>query len=63
MVYDGHRVLLLHRRPERGNFWQPITGSIEDGEVPFATARRELNEETGNDGMPEDIGLQQSFMI
>src|SRR5438552_3005699 len=35
MVYDGHRVLLLHRRPERGNFWQPITGSIEDGEVPF----------------------------
>src|SRR5262249_29771412 len=63
MVYDGDRVLLLHRRPERGNFWQPITGSIEDGEAPPVTARRELNEETGNDGEPEDIGLQQSFMI
>jgi len=63
MVYDGDRVLLLHRRPERGNFWQPITGSIEDGEAPPITARRELNEETGNDGEPEDIGLQQSFMI
>ena len=63
MVYDGDRVLLLHRRPERGNFWQPITGSIEEGELPPATARRELNEETGNDGVPEDIGLQQSFMI
>jgi lipoyl(octanoyl) transferase len=63
MVHDGERVLLLHRRPERGNFWQPITGSIEDGEAPPATARRELNEETGYDGVPEDIGLQQSFMI
>jgi lipoyl(octanoyl) transferase len=63
MVHDGDRVLLLHRRPERGNFWQPITGSIEDGELPPATARRELNEETGNDAEPEDIGLQQSFMI
>src|SRR5437870_5558830 len=63
MVHDGDRVLLLHRRPERGNFWQPITGSIEDGEAPPATARRELNEETGNDVVPDDIGLQQSFMI
>ncbi len=63
MVHDGDRVLLLHRRPERGNFWQPITGSIEVGEAPPATARRELREETGNDGEPEDIGLQQSFMI
>jgi lipoyl(octanoyl) transferase len=63
MVHDGERVLLLHRRPERGNFWQPITGSIEDGEAPPATARRELREETGYDGVPEDLGLQQSFMI
>jgi lipoyl(octanoyl) transferase len=63
MVHDGERVLLLHRRPERGNFWQPITGSIEDGEAPPATARRELSQETGHDGVPEDLGLQQSFMI
>ena len=63
LVHDGERVLLLHRRPERGNFWQPITGSIEDGEAPPATARRELAEETGNAGEPEDIGLRQSFMI
>ena len=63
MVHDGDRVLLLHRRPERGNFWQPITGSIENGEGPLETARRELAEETGNAGEPEDIGLQQSFMI
>jgi len=63
MVHDDHRVLLLHRRPERGNFWQPITGSIEDGESPIETARREIVEETGNRGEPEELDLQQSFMI
>ncbi len=63
MVHDGARVLLLHRRPERGNFWQPITGSIENGEGPLQTARRELAEETGNAGEVEDLGLMQSFMI
>jgi lipoyl(octanoyl) transferase len=63
VVHDGERVLLLHRRAERGNFWQPITGSIEDGELPLDAARRELGEETGHDGEPETIDLQQSFMI
>ncbi len=63
VVHDGARVLLLHRRPERGNFWQPITGSIEEGELPFDTARRELAEETGHSGDPEALNLEQSFMI
>jgi lipoyl(octanoyl) transferase len=63
LVHDGDRVLLLHRRPERGNFWQPITGSIEEGELPLDTARRELTEETGHSGEPEAIDLEQSFMI
>jgi lipoyl(octanoyl) transferase len=63
VVHDGERVLLLHRRRERGNFWQPITGSIEEGELPLATARRELIEETGHSGEPEPLDLDQSFMI
>ena len=63
MVHDGERVLLLHRRPERGNFWQPITGSIEEGELPLETARRELIEETGNAGEPRALDLHQSFLI
>ncbi len=63
MVHDDDRVLLLHRRPERGNFWQPITGSIEDGESPLETARREIVEETGQSGEPEDLQMRQSFMI
>jgi lipoyl(octanoyl) transferase len=68
LVYDdatgsGDRVLLLHRRPERGGFWQPITGSIEEGELPLATARREITEETGHAGEPLPMELTQSFMI
>jgi lipoyl(octanoyl) transferase len=63
MIHDGERVLLLHRRPERGNFWQPITGSIEDGESPLETARREILEETGHPCEPEGLDLRQSFMI
>ena len=63
LVHDGERVLLLHRKPERGNFWQPITGTIEDGESPLDAARRELAEETGHAGEPRPLELTQSFMI
>lgn len=63
LVHDGDRVLLLHRKPERGNFWQPITGSIEDGEAPLQTAQRELIEETGYAADPRPLDLLQSFMI
>jgi len=63
LVHDNDRVLLLHRRPERGNFWQPITGSIEEGESPLDAAYREVLEETGSAGEPEAMGFTQSFMI
>jgi len=64
LAHDGNgRVLLLHRKPERGNVWQPVTGSIEIGETPAECARRELLEETGQRAGVEPIGLHQSFMI
>lgn len=63
LVHDRDRVLLLHRKPERGNFWQPITGTIDEGEMPIDTARRELVEETGHAGEPDSLDLAQSFMI
>ena len=46
MVYrqDG-TFLLLKRRNAR--FWQSVSGSLEAGERPVDTARRELTEETG----------------
>ena len=63
LVHDSDRILLLHRRAERGNFWQPVTGSIEEGELPLETARRELVEETGHPGDPRPLDLEQSFLI
>jgi lipoyl(octanoyl) transferase len=63
LVHDRDRVLLLHRKPERGNFWQPITGTIDEGESPIETARRELVEETGHVSEPDSLDLAQSFMI
>lgn len=63
LVHDGERVLLLHRRRERGNFWQPITGTIEEPESPLDTARRELVEETGHPATPAPLDLEQSFLI
>lgn len=44
---DELRVLLLLTRPERGGFWQPVTGSVEAGETLMDAAFREAKEETG----------------
>lgn len=44
---DGWEVLLLHRIASRGDFWQGVTGGVEEGEEINDAARRELIEETG----------------
>jgi len=41
-------ILLLERAGHPG-FWQSVTGSREDEEMPAATAHREVGEETGID--------------
>ena len=38
--------LLLKRIPERGGFWQPVTGGVHEGENLDTAAKRELFEET-----------------
>ena len=42
-------LLLFDPDPDRGLYWYPPGGRIEDGESPAATARRELVEELGLD--------------
>jgi dihydroneopterin triphosphate diphosphatase len=51
-VYARHRegglwVLLLKTNPERGIFWQPVTGGVEGTEALPIAALREAKEETG----------------
>lgn len=50
------RVLMLQRKDDP-NFWQSVTGSMEDKELPRDTAIREVFEETGIDISEENLKL------
>lgn len=50
------RVLMLQRKDDP-NFWQSVTGSMEDNELPRDTAIREVFEETGIDISEENFKL------
>jgi len=39
--------LLLKTTPEREDFWQPVTGGLEEGETEVEALKREVWEETG----------------
>lgn len=49
MLYDQHGRVLLLQREDDPTFWQSVTGSMENGELPIDTAYREVAEETGLD--------------
>jgi 8-oxo-dGTP pyrophosphatase MutT (NUDIX family) len=59
----GYLFLLLKTRPERGLFWQPVTGGVEPAELIEDAALREAHEETGLDfrGIPWSLGHEFSF--
>ena len=58
------RVLLLKRRTPF-EFWQSVTGSLDEGESPAECARREVVEETGLDPGDRlvDTGISRVFTI
>jgi lipoyl(octanoyl) transferase len=59
---DG-RILLLRRAPDRGGFWQQVTGRLEPGESPAEAARRELREETGAGVAVAPLGYVHGFAL
>lgn len=54
-------VLLLLLKPERGGFWQPVTGGVEKGEKLSEAALREAQEETGLDYDHDPVSLNYQF--
>ncbi|HZN94048.1 MAG TPA: lipoyl(octanoyl) transferase LipB [Myxococcales bacterium] len=57
------QVLLLKRRPERGGFWQVVTGRVEPGESPEQAAAREVQEETGQALPVRALGYEHAFAL
>ncbi len=53
--------LMLLRSPERGGFWQPVTGNVEVGESFENAALREVREELGIDNVIWLIDTQYSY--
>ncbi len=53
--------LILKRNPQKGGFWQPITGGVEENETFEETAIREVNEEIGVTHNIELIDIGYSF--
>ena len=55
VLHDGQGRALMLERVSPPGFWQSVTGSQEEGETPFATALREVAEETGIRLAPEEL--------
>jgi 8-oxo-dGTP pyrophosphatase MutT (NUDIX family) len=48
-------------RPERGGFWQPVTGGVEEGEELGEAALREAREESGLEFRGPAVALGADF--
>lgn len=57
------KVLVLRLNPDRGGYWQSVTGKVEEGESYSDGALREAEEETGLgfERQPQYLGLEQEF--
>ena len=62
VLVQGSDVLLLKRVPERGGFWQPVTGRPQPEESFPDAARRETEEETGFRLELQPLGRPRDFL-
>jgi dATP pyrophosphohydrolase len=62
---DSYKYLMMQRNDDRGGFWQPVTGGVEDGESILEAAKREVSEEAGykNSELKRVIDLDYSFQF
>jgi dihydroneopterin triphosphate diphosphatase len=60
---NDYEFLLLKRTVERGGFWQPITGGIEENETKLNAVKREVEEEIGVKNPLNIIENVHSFIL
>ncbi|MDH4106957.1 MAG: dihydroneopterin triphosphate diphosphatase [Gammaproteobacteria bacterium] len=65
LIYTEQADVLLLERVQPFPFWQSVTGTLGPGELPAATAEREVFEETGLKvaGQMVDTGVSRVFEI
>ncbi|WP_372656257.1 NUDIX domain-containing protein [Halobacteriovorax sp.] len=56
-----NKLLLLQMKKDRGELWQNVTGSVDEGENFLEAASRELLEETGLSGQLTELEIQFEF--
>lgn len=60
---SNYEFLLLKRIQDRGGFWQPVTGRIEEGETKEGAVKREINEEAGITNILRIVKKIHTFLI